>query len=96
MNIMLKRTVGDKQWMTENHVKIAEIFPFQWTDAKDIPILKIGFDLKLLGVDWRSMSELINLMVVFEKMELVERNRDQAIRRHHKYLPEQYGSLAVN
>lgn len=42
---------------------------------EDLPnfTLKVGFGLKLLGVDWRSEKELIKCLVFFEKIGLIER-----------------------
>ncbi len=67
-------TLGNMEWVIENQSKLKELFPSEWGAINP---LKIGFGLKLLGLNWKDLPELAWLMAMFEKMEIIEREDAQ-------------------
>lgn len=57
------------------------LFPDTYTDVRNINVIKIGFNLKLLGVDCRSQEELQKIIHWCEEVGIVERD-GLAIRKH--------------
>ncbi len=76
----LKSTLGNESWLRENESKIRDLLPGVWTHAHNINMLKIGFGLKLIGIDWRSQIELVNIMVMLEKLGMILRRNTYQIR----------------
>ena len=48
----------DKTWLRDNEQKLRELLPPIWTHVANVQMLQVGFSLKLIGVDWRSTSEV--------------------------------------
>jgi hypothetical protein len=67
--------------MRENLTKLKNIFPETWTHTANINWLGVGFNLKLVGVDWRSEAELANCMAFMEKTGVIQRREMHLIRR---------------
>lgn len=76
----LKNTLGNESWFRENESKIRALLPDVWTHIHNINMLKIGFGLKVIGVDWRSQTELASIMVLFEKLGILLRRNTYQIR----------------
>lgn len=77
----MKDTLGNEQWLRDNEVKIRELLPPTWTHMENLNCLKIGFGLKLLGIDWRSKEEFGRVMVFLEKIGMLQRRNVYQIRR---------------
>jgi len=77
-------TLGNRSWLQENALKLAEIFPAAWTHFHNHGPLEIGPALKLLGVDWDSEGELARILAWCEKHEFLER-KGELIRRNPEY-----------
>ncbi len=75
----LKDTLGDINWVREHEAEIKEIFPSTWTHMLNLNVLKIGFGLKLIGIDWRSDQEFTNIMVYLEKIGIILRQNTYQI-----------------
>jgi hypothetical protein len=70
-------TLGNVAWLAENESAIKETLPEQWTPIVEFGqagALKVGFKLKLLGVDWRSQQEFGKIMVYLEKIGFMQRD----------------------
>lgn len=52
--------------------EIKNLFPESWTHHKNLDILKIGFGLKLNGIDWRTEKDLGAFMVFARTVGLIE------------------------
>lgn len=61
-------TLGNREWVEANRYKLRLLFPEQWTPAEHLSALRIGFELKLLGVDWRSAEDLVDSLVFLHKI----------------------------
>jgi hypothetical protein len=60
--------------MKQNTDKIKKLLPETWTHMRNINMLQIGFQLKVLGVDWRSEEELAKCLAFFERTGLMIRD----------------------
>lgn len=67
-------TLGNEQWLASNANKLKEILPETWTHIANLNGLKLGWDLKLLGVDWRSQDEFGRCMVYLERVGIMKRD----------------------
>ncbi len=72
-------TLGNLAWLSANETALKALLPEVWTLATNIDGPKLGFGLKLLGVDWRSAEEFGRVMVFLEKAQLLQR-RDYQVR----------------
>jgi hypothetical protein len=79
----LKETVFDYEWMKIHEQKLKEFFPETWTNVSNINGLKIGFGLKLLGVDWRTEEEFGAILLLFEDLGLLLREGYTIRRSNH-------------
>jgi hypothetical protein len=70
----LEETLGNQKWMKENSGKVKNLLPETWTHIRNLSGLQIGFNLKLLGIDWRSEDEFGKCMVFFERTGLMKRD----------------------
>lgn len=57
MSDALALTLGNVDWVKDNERKLQRIFPEIWTHPGNINPLKLLFDLKLAGVDYRTDDE---------------------------------------
>ena len=69
----LQSTLGNAEWLRKNEPALKELLPKTWTHAQNMNVLKIAFNLKLLGVDWRSEDEFGRIMVFLEKTGIMLR-----------------------
>lgn len=69
----LVSTLGNEDWMEANADALQRLLPATWTHMANLSLLRIGFELKVLGVDWRTEAELTNIMVFFERSGLMQR-----------------------
>lgn len=75
----LRKTLGNREWLTANETAIKSLLPVTWTLATNLDGPRLGFGLKLLGVDWSSADEFGLVMVFLEKVGLLQR-RDYQVR----------------
>lgn len=76
MNHALQNTLGNDQWLRENESAIKKLFPAEWSHASRIDQLKLRWNLKLLGVDYRSEDEFIKILTFFAKIGFVQHDQD--------------------
>lgn len=74
-------TLHDKAWLASNRKELLEVLPDQWTHWTNIDLLKIGFKLKLLGLDWRSKDDFIETMIILESVGILVSNGGGDIKR---------------
>lgn len=77
----LEETIGNREWVKENEDKIKNILPETWTHIQNLNGLQLGFQLKLIGIDWRSEEEFGKVFVFLEKMGILLRE-GQTFRRN--------------
>lgn len=52
--------MGDPQWMRTHERSIRNALPTVWTSAADGDfLLRFGYAIKCLGVEWRDLSEVV-------------------------------------
>lgn len=75
----LIKTLGNQEWLATNEAALKALLPETWTLVTNLNGPKLGWGLKLLGVDWRSEQEFGRVMVFLEKVQLMQR-RDYQVR----------------
>lgn len=73
-------TLGDRSWLQEHERKLAELLPATWTHESYLNGLQIGFQLKLLGVDWKSEGDFGAVMAYLEQLGIVQRQHSCQLR----------------
>ena len=63
----LAATLTNAEWLRTNRQALLDMLPETWTLVENVNLLRIGFKLKCLGVDWRSDDEFASIMVWLEK-----------------------------
>lgn len=53
------QTLGNKHWLMHHEQAIKDMFPTEWTHCMQINHFMIGAKLQVLGLDWKSETELI-------------------------------------
>lgn len=78
--IRLADTLGNEQWLRENEAKVKALFPDTWTHMENLNGMQIGFQFKLLGIDWRNEQEFGRCMVYLEKLGFLQRQNGLQVR----------------
>ena len=73
-HIPLDTTIRNPEWLKKNEQAIKNIFPKTFTHMHNLNGLQIGYQLKLIGVDWRSEEEFSGIMVYLEKIKIILRD----------------------
>ena len=63
----LSNTLGSDEWCEKNEEKVKSLFPETWTHLKNINMLALSYQMKLIGIDWRGEEEFGRCMVFFER-----------------------------
>lgn len=74
MSNLLMQTLGNDEWMKANAPKIKNILPDTWTHIANLNGLQLGYQLKLLGIDWRSEDEFGKCMIYLESIGILKRD----------------------
>lgn len=61
-------------FLRENEDKIKKILPETWTHVHNLNGLKLGYQLKLLGLNWWTNEGFAEIMVQLEKSGLMLRD----------------------
>lgn len=80
----LKETLGNEKWLRKNEDSLKKLLLETWTHMHNLNGLKIGFGLKLIGVDWRSDDELSKIMLWLEKVGIMVRQNTYQIKASHR------------
>lgn len=70
----MQKLLSDKKWLETNRAAILNILPETWTHIANLKGLAIGYQLKVLGLDWKSENEFGAIMVTLEKSGLLKRD----------------------
>lgn len=70
----LQDTLGNEAWLRENEDKVKALLPETWTHMGNLNGLKIGFGMKVLGIDWRSQDEFGRVMRFLERTRFMLRD----------------------
>jgi len=77
----LQDTLGSENWLKANENIVKELFPVELTNIKNLNGLNIGTNLRTLGVKWRTEKEFEMIMVFFQKLGFIIREK-QAVKRN--------------
>ena len=75
-------TLGDHTWVWEHRRELLEMLPETWTHIQNLNGLALGFELKLLGVDWRTDDEFGLCMMVLERFGIMLRQDGYLVKRN--------------
>jgi hypothetical protein len=78
-----KDTLGNVNWLRVNEAALRALLPETWTHMDNLDGLKIGFGLKLLGIDWQSEDEFGKVMIFLEKVGILQRQNGYQVRANH-------------
>jgi len=76
----LQDTLGNIEWLRANEDAIKKMLPDTWTHMENLNGLKLGFQMKLLGIDWRTEDQFGKVMVFLEKMGFLQRQNGYQVR----------------
>ncbi len=79
----LQETLANENWLKANENKVKELFPIAFTHIQQLNGLKIGAQLRTLGVAWRTEKEFEMIMVFLEKLGFLLRE-GQTVKRNPK------------
>lgn len=77
----LVNTLGNREWLRRHENSLKALLPEQWTLIHNLDVARIAYELKLIGVDWRTPSEFGKVMLFLEKVGILERVNGFTIRR---------------
>lgn len=60
----------------DNANNILKLLPTSWMHVDNFELLPFCFQLKLFGIDWRSIDDLARIMTYIETIGLLERDGD--------------------
>jgi hypothetical protein len=69
----LQETLGNKNWLKNNEDRVKALFPVALTNIQNLNGLKLGTDLRALGVNWRTEKEFEMIMVFLQKLDFIIR-----------------------
>ena len=69
----LQDTLGNKNWLKSNEDKVKAVFPVVFTDIITLNGLKIGADLRLIGIEWNTEKEFEMIMMFLQKLGFILR-----------------------
>jgi len=81
MTPKLNETVGDAEWLDENRKALLNMLPETWTHVANVNFIALRYQLKLIGVDFRSDNELAFCLAALEKASILQRS-GILLRRH--------------
>lgn len=61
-------TLGSTAWVTANAAALRALFPETFTHPANINFLSIGYNFKLLGIDWRSDRDFAACLAILETL----------------------------
>ena len=76
----LQDTLGNIEWLRANEDAIKKMLPDTWTHMENLNGLKLGVQMKLLGIDWRTEDQFGKVMVFLEKMGFLQRQNGYQVR----------------
>lgn len=68
----LHLTLGNDAWMRANFQALRAILQPHWVRQDRDEIFRLGFQLKLLGVEWHSNDELVKTLTFLRRVRVME------------------------
>jgi len=69
----IQDTLANEEWLKQNEEAVKLLFPTFFTDIQQLDGIKIGTELRKLGVDWRTEKEFEMIMMFFQKLGFILR-----------------------
>lgn len=66
--------LDNPEWVKDNLHKLRALFPETWTHVANLQVLPLMFQMKLLGIDFRSDVEFVEALIAFEALEVIHRD----------------------
>ena len=66
--------LDNPQWVKDNLWKLRALFPETWTHLANIKVLPLMFQMKLLGIDFRTDEEFASALASFEALKIIHRD----------------------
>ncbi len=76
----LQDTLGNMEWLRANEDAVKKLLPENWTHIENLNGMKLGFGLKLVGIDWRSEDQFGKVMLFLEKIGFMQRQNGYQVR----------------
>lgn len=74
----LKETIGNPAWVTFNKIALCSVFPKSWTELNPELLLRIGFGLKCIGVEWPKVEVLRIIVLYLDRVGLIQCHLDDS------------------
>ncbi len=74
------------EWIVDHEEALRKLFPEEWTRIIDLNPAQIGFNLKLLDLDWRENSDFVNIMTCLTAAGFCYRNEEEVKRKNFPVL----------
>jgi hypothetical protein len=74
LSVSIPNTLGDNDWLARNEQDIKQLLPQDWQQITPELGARIGFKLKILGIDWRSQDEFKKCLLFLEKIGFIQRD----------------------
>ena len=69
----LQHTLANEDWLKNNEDKVKALFPIALTNIQQLNGVKLGTDLRTIGVEWRTEKEFEMIMVFLQKLGFIIR-----------------------
>jgi hypothetical protein len=86
-------SINDPSWLLQNEERIRKVFPMAWTYFPNLTV-SLGYKLKLLGLDWRELSEFAQIMAKFASLGIIFQHNGY-IRINPKTIKENYQEIVA-
>jgi hypothetical protein len=88
--------LANKDWWDKNTGAVKEMLPKTWTHMENINGMRIGFAMKLIGIDWRNENDFGRVMIFFERIGIMQRQNVYQLRvnPHWEFTPEMFDNLS--
>lgn len=69
----VQETIGNTQWVINNYAHVRDVFPRQRTLMSQGGMARMGFNLRVAGVDWQSYGELAQVIVMCHHLGMYDK-----------------------
>lgn len=69
---MSLNNLKDPKWLIKNEFALKHIFPAIWTHSDNLNFLKIRFQLKIVGIDFKNDEELSHVLAILTRLGIIE------------------------
>lgn len=92
----LETTIFDLAWYEKNENVIRDILPEEWTHASELNLVRIGYLLKLRGVDWTTNEELSEILAFLTTIRLIHNYKQTWFKANKDSCVDNYRNLIAS